>query len=382
MHTGLFTQHTRDKLKYATHNRDVNKSPVLEQLLDRMMLAGQRSFQLNPTTLSITNIRNTLLMMDRHNQGNTKFKNDIQQMDQTTSFILTTGSVSINVHFLHDTSDMNTSYMGTVAHAISTFCNMFPGKYDDLSIYVSIDDNDRNLHYPEHLQEPSQKFDYLVQNSSSFVASGLTSLSSNVVILTKTEEIVKLLYHELCHYIGLDRLLLSNEISLTWDVRDKTVSTSEAYAEFISVILTTIYQAIQYSHIHRTDITETLYLFLSYEIGYSYQLTANMLYFYGYDGGNYVDFFRKVKHRHTNPIQIFSYVFLRTVLLQYYDDVLKLVGPALYVTGQNVRGVVDIMRNNHILSEKLGEYIINSRHYDNVSYILLNLDWPRIHFAR
>jgi hypothetical protein len=194
----------------------------------------------------------------------------------------------IIVHFITNENEQN--LVAAILHSINTFVNLYQYEYDGLTIYVCTDDNKRT--------------------NSLFTISGITDTSKNIIILTKKEEIIKLLFHELCHYAKLDDTLRKNFI-VEWSVSDNDINMSEAYSEMLSIILTCAYIS---AHIS-TSIENTYNLFIKFiqaEISHSLYLCLNYL---SHINTNVEDFFSGKGPIMNFNIQVPAYVFLRTCLL-------------------------------------------------------------------
>jgi hypothetical protein len=88
--------------------------------------------------------------------------------------------------------------------------------------------------------------------SGAMNVSGVTQRSSKQIILTKSEEIIKLLYHEMVHYIGLEQFL---QTSTKYDfaLTNKNLNLAEAYAELMAIILYCAYLTIHFLGIQKIN---------------------------------------------------------------------------------------------------------------------------------
>lgn len=208
---------------------------------------------------------------------NDDFEKEVLLMNKSFSCSLH----SIKLYFLF--LDFPLNLIAGIIHAINTFCCLFPFNYKGLSIYICLDENKRII------------------SKNIFNISGITDKYNKTIILTKKEEIIKLLFHELIHYIGLDSsLLIFSELKYF-----------EAYTELLSVIFFVAYKSIHYKRNFNKELNK--------ELKYSLLLTSNILKYYGY-GDNYRDFFKQKKYEECK-IPIWEYVLLRTQLFLNIDKI-------------------------------------------------------------
>lgn len=325
----------------------------IDKLRNDMVVAQKAPMDMIPLMEpDINSLKKLFIDFDREFNMNTEsvFISQVKSMGYTYSIKLN-GTITLN--FLTDTND---TYIPIIIHAVHTFSNLFPYNYVGLTINVCLDNTHRSITCTGTVPKI---FECLHRESSAFNVSGLTRRSDKMIIVTKKEEIVKLIYHELVHYIGLDHELIGI---------DYTDNLSEAYTEFMAIILNTAYISMLYNKYHEL---------LNAEIKYSVWLTAAMLKFFGYT--NVQGFFRD-NLVIDSPILTQEYVVIRTQLLLNINKIAELVGPDKWrINSDKVDSLVKLMKITPRMVELVGQSIMYIDKPINVSYTLIDLDWDSIY---
>lgn len=312
--------------------------------------------------------------------GSSKLKNDITEMESVFSLELQVSDSKIKLHFLSYSIIKDSNIIATLIHALNTFCNLVPYHYHDLTIYILLDDNRRNLPNEELLinLNYAQKIEYSQQLSSAFTVSGVSSNSEKFVMLTKKEEMIKLLYHEMVHASNLDVLLRNNKIKSTWDIENKFFNLSEAYTETISVVLNVLYHSIRLN-IHSQNNTSSIFLNMLYnEIMYSTFISAKLLHFYGYNADNLETFFTNRSRLLWSPIACWEYIIIRTIFLRNIDKLFDIwtldQNFNLRVTNNNINDIISIFELDDSFIKDLKKMIPMANQTQSLSYTLYELD--------
>lgn len=371
----ILTKSSKEKINNFIPEFDLNlQNNALKILLYKFIQASTFVTTIREiTSPRLTDLKKKFIDFDvnYNNIMDSQYQRDIRAMQYSASFELQINANSIKTHFLFGYSQ-DIHYIVHVLHALATFCHVFPHNYDGLTIYVSLDDNSRQIKSIGTLSM-DEIFYYLKKKSLAFNTSGYTNVLENMILLTKKEEIVKLLYHELVHYVGLDVGL--NDLNFNWAV-DKKIIFSEAYTEFLSVIFTLMYYVI---FIYLQNDTVNVYDFfefiLNLEYNYSLYLTATILKFYGYDTLTLHDFFDNVGKTMNSPIYIWEYVVLRTV---FFDNMSQIFPTNDFKMNDINKKKLQKFENRSALLEKLMNYISKINGMGNVSYMMLDVDWNSI----
>lgn len=173
---------------------------------------------------------------------------------------------------------------------------------------------------------------HMIKKSTAHTTSGETFSHKNEIILTKEEELAKLVLHELVHIFDLEKddgsirspnLVIYNN----WCIDDSTnLSTFEAYTELLSNIFhcfsITCEMALKNN---REPTIDDLIKYLEIECMYSVYLTAKLLYWYGYRVDNINTFFSKMEGcpRVFSPIPMMDYIIIRGILFFSLDKLLS-----------------------------------------------------------
>lgn len=322
----------------------------LKQLVHRMS-HGPTHFDIYPDTTSIDVIKKKMKQFINHVQHapHSKLSSDIDKMS-FASYKLETTQGFVKLSFLFDETESN--YVNIMMKAVYTFCHLFPYDYNNLHIYICLDDNKRTIDLPTSMlnKNMKSKINYLQSQSSGFSVSGICYPKSKTIILTKREEIIKLLFHELVHFIGLDDQLIKYKLY-------------EPYTECLAVLLTIAFESIYLSKALNLNIDDVCHELLTIEVNYSLYLTTNVFKFFGYD----VD-------RYKNKM-VTQYIVLRTILLIHLNDVLNMSDDYFYFTKKNVKKLIDIINNNKLV-DKL-KPLMALPMSSSISFLAIDLNWSQ-----
>ena len=362
----------------------LNLSPLndnLKFLLEKIINAHSKTMYYKEIETNINYIRDVFLNFskDMNNTKKSKFANDILKMSYVHTFKLKIINDVIVVNFISDKNNNNKNLIFSILHAINTFCLAFPSNYDNLYIYISLDNNKRLLDYPDNLTTIEEKLDYLNKHSLALNVSGMTNSHNKIIILTKIEEIIKLLFHELVHFARLDNFG-SHSINFNFSISNN-ITIQEAYAEFMSIILSTAYESIYISTYLNYNIYDIYNILLYLEKTYSIYLSTNLLKFYNYNKYNFMDFFENKGRKMFSHIHIWEYVIIRTQLLLNIDRVANLVGRYdWYVNEYDINSLLDLMLINKDFLNDISFFMNNTTINKSLSYKIIDIDWKKINY--
>jgi hypothetical protein len=370
-------------LTKSSQNKYLNKQPSidppldpkLKKILDTMIVSFKKKLIINiKSPIKIQKIQKIFVQFHNMftNVRDSKFISDIKSFDKTITYTLNIPRGKITLNFIYNNDKIK--IISAITHALHTFCYFFDDDnidYDGLSIYICLDNNKRDIIVPNEYKSYDEKITYLQKKSLALNVSGMTDKNKKVIFLTRTEEIVKLLFHEMVHYIGLDEKLRYVNFVNGWAILPAKLNISETYTEFMAVLLNAAYQTIHIWCVNREKSIETIYKsILDLETIYSLRLTANILKFYGYDYSTYDDFFKWHGQKKSEPIPLWEYIFLRTICMMNITFF-----PANYVMN-DVRVLIKLLKNDGDLRKRLGEYMMTPID-QNISYNMIDLDWTK-----
>lgn len=379
----LLTQNSKYKintLMLSKKNKSVMNSQ-LRNILDKMkrsFMSDLKIVALQP--INLKKMQNIFVNFDKtlNEISSSKFQNDIIEMDKIHSVKLETKHGDIVLNFLSNGKKNN--LIAAVIHSLNTFCNCFPHNYNELVIDICLDDNNRNINYDElqNFTSYDKIFSELKHKSGAFNVSGVTYRHEHNIILTKTEELIKLLFHEMIHYVGLDNKLYGKSGNMNLAISNN-LNLSEAYTEFMSVLLYVAYHSIHYSGINKnTNIYDYFCEIFRLETEYSSYLASNILKFYGFDSKTFKNFFTEKNEKIYCPIPIWEYVFFRTQLMLKISSVCECVGNSWEIDNTNINQIIDLMNFDDFLIEKLSICMEKIEPINNLSYLLIDFDWNKI----
>lgn len=301
------------------------------------------------------------------NKNSSKFNDDLKTMNKTLSFKLFLDSTSsINIYFIYKKYE---KIIPVLIHAINSFCHFFKNKknYDGLNIYVSLDDNKRSL-------DMNISIDDHIDKCTAFTVSGITNKANKLIILTKKEEIIKLLFHELIHYTELDLIFVGDDVinntsSGPWNV-------SECYAETLGIIFYSLFQSIYLSSEIKLSIEKIFEKILFSEINYSIKLSSTVFKLMGVTDKNKLNKYFENKLSVTSfPISLVEYILLRTMLFLDYKTIQKIID-----NNFNPIKIKQDIKTVFFSNKKFIEYMNNSFEepvLDNLSYCSISVDWNK-----
>lgn len=415
----ILIENSKNKLKQFQIDPKLRPklTPNIKKLLDDTMTAFLTEIDLEPKqSININELKNIFIDFNQtfNSVKNSKFEKDVNAMNGLAEFHLKIGKDVIRIYFLVDDINKHINNIASILHALNTFCYLFPHNYHHLVIYICLDDNMRNIDFfknqvnptsgnidfsknqvnpiggnidfpknqvnlnnaaPKNKVDYENIFDYLRKTSSGFNVSGVTYRSKQTIILTKSEEIIKLMYHEMVHYIGLDHELLNIKHNFNWAMSNSYLNLSEAYTEFLSILLYSAYETIHVFGLKKIDIYELYEKILFLETNYSIYLSCNILKFYGYDNVTVTNFFEGIGEKHFSPILVSEYIILRSQLFLNIDAVSNLLGPTWMITQNNKNHVLELMKTDNNLINKLSLFMEKTQPIKSVSYVIIDFDW-------
>jgi hypothetical protein len=375
----LLTKNSLDKLKLLemTDTDIVCLPQSYQNLINDTIIAFKEPLKVSREVSSITidKFKTDIIDFDDHFNSFgtcTKLQRDLKKMNHYYSVRLSVGG-HITVNILSEHTDH--ALIGTIIHSINTFCHLFPYDYSGLVIGIILDDNKRDIMLSDDALQIQIK--NMQKNSSAFTVSGVTRRRDKNILLTKREEIIKLLYHELVHYIGLDAVLVGHPYMTTWNINNKIINLSEAYTEYMSIILHSAYISVHLMAKFGVDPIQTFTEIISYEIKYSLLLTSSILQIYGYNSHNYSTFFtgNSAIPPATSPIATWEYIILRSQLFLQMNNILD---KPWTLSRKDIKNIVQIADNHDLIIKALTPYFTRLYTLKNISYIAFDLNYTFI----
>jgi hypothetical protein len=193
-------------------------------------------------------------------------------------------------------------------------------------------------------------------NSGSTTTYGNTSYADPLIKIYRTEELVKVLFHELIHACKFDKIFDDYPKHTFKVTRDKllfTESITECFARIMNIIL--------YSHIYNTDFNKIL----NYEITFGLIQTAKILNNYGFMSikdflNNDVSDERVIKQE----TSAFEYYILTTILLINVNEFLTIIKNK--GTIKDIIKLIDKTFNDNIYQTKVNNIINNIDNMDDI----------------
>ncbi|QTF49116.1 hypothetical protein qu_221 [Acanthamoeba polyphaga mimivirus] len=379
MNLSLLTKSSCEKIIDLDFPKNIETivSNNLSALVDNMLIASKKQIILTHYEPDIYLLKNVFINFDENlnNVFDSKFQHDVKLMTEVYGFKMNINDQIININIL--TTNNKKGYVVALIHAINTFCHMFPYEYHGLTMYICLDDNTRNIDFDPSNYSLDDMFKRLHKESGAFNVSGMTQRSSKKIVLTKSEEIVKLMFHEMVHYIGLDQKLLSINKSYNWNLINQRLNISEAYTEFLSVLLNSSYEAIYFMVSTDSNVHNTFQKILSKETTYSVWLSSYILKLYGYNSHNLHEFFsgQNLQPKYS-PIPSWEYIILRTQLLLNINEMNEFFPENLKINNLNLDKFLSLIEINNDFIELIKSFIFSITNLrKNISYNLIDINW-------
>ncbi len=380
------TNTSKTKLQHIDkiNNVQANMNPKLQKMLDDIKIAFGSDLKIDHQPINkLIHTKNIFIEFSKDilNVPESKFEHDLSRMNNYIGINLHVHNSIIKLNFIFNGDGLidYTKYISAIVHALNTFCHMFKYNYHNLEINVCLDNNERII--PDFSKEKSikDKIIYLQKNSLAFNSSGVTYRQNLLINLTRTEEIVKLLFHEMIHWIRLDNALVSTPFKNKWATTGSGgFYLYEAYTEFMSILLYSAYQSIHIYTLIRTNPYDIFQMILSLEFTYSIYLTSRILRFFEYDANNYEMFFNGTGHKKTQPIFLWEYIFFRTILMLDIEAVMEILPQDYRLDATSTKLLSSVFNDDHKLINELSSVISEKNISDSVSYLLVDLDWSLI----
>lgn len=275
-----------------------------------------------------------------------------------------------NIKYYHSQND--TAYHTLLNQRIYTMFTIYQKK-KKLNLIIVTNDKNRVLNKKRSNNIKGDLTD-MKQKGSANVSSGVTTYEGKMVISRK-EELPKLLIHELIHFLGLDgnffnlnnqELFHSKETFTNYNITSfcvqKNISSFvyESYTEFLSNILNCLFIGLEIPNGNFSTMIETLEL----ERLYSIYQTAKLLYYFGFD--NFDSFFLDCKNKINSKNRRF---FTDTLYLDY-----TIIRSIMFFSFQEVLEIMDIKNNLLEIKNKKNNFyhqlqiIVNNTLYGNRDY--------------
>ena len=182
----------------------------------------------------------------------------------------------------------------------------------------------------------NENFDVIFHDN---INSGAT-LPGRFIYIFRKEELIKVLFHELVHYLNLDMIEYQDEFKSLYhkiNLEADMINPNEAYTETLALLLLNIWEY-YYLNID-IDINYYLNKKLTIELGWSYFQICKILKYFGCYN-SYEDLFTN-KCIFKQKTNVLSYFFLKTYFLQNINLILKdFKINSLYVNYSKIKSII------------------------------------------
>lgn len=215
----------------------------------------------------------------------------------------------------------------TMVKRTAVFSSVY-GKKEHCHIYIDSNERKRNILNGEDLTDHKG----LDKRGEGLTTAGLTDPSRMMIILTKKEEMAKLLLHELLHFYdiqpNIDNVFVK-KLEKKWNISN-TFHLYEAHCELFGIILNCMFLACEYDYKKNLNMSEIqlsklFTYYISHERKYSLYLTARLLKAYGYEKNNFKNFFLRKEGKIMTNGSIPAYNIVRGIFFYNLDEYLELL---------------------------------------------------------
>jgi hypothetical protein len=339
----------------------VTSSSLSDEICKEMiehLVNGIKNSTLDGMTTKI-DIRQELIEFDRdiNNTPTSKFQDWVINSDgKISSFLI---NQWIEFHVYHDHLENNLIAVMGLAIGMFDIC-FIKDRSSTLRIIASLDNGKRMISRSKDCRES------LAEKSAGYTVSGVTYPSQHLIFLTKKQEIIKLLFHEMIHYAGLDKFMPRHQCSVLGSLDFR-----ESYSEAGSVILNSAFISIMCSSNFSQAIQEFKSI-ISIEQIYSRRLSTQILEYHGYSCTE-MNSFPLPDKDHQCPIAIWEYVLYRTKLLSFPDILIKnIMNPNDFDSRSRIE---KICIDNNLFKKLSKDYLPSNDHMMDISYIYHDIDW-------
>ena len=220
--------------------------------------------------------------------------------------------------------------------SILNFFNYLTNKNNFYEVQIYLSDEKKKINSNHNFLGPDN------------INSGLT-LPGHYIILFRKEEMIKVLFHELIHYLDLDMRNYQKELFFLYDkvnLKADIINPNEGYTEILALILLNIWES-NYKNIKINNFLEKK---LNFELYWSFIQITKILKFFNYKSFDKLFKNENIFYQKTN---VLSYFFFKTILLLNINSIFKdLTLDNLYIN----KSRFNIIKNNSDLKD-LKEYI-------------------------
>jgi len=219
----------------------------------------------------------------------------------------------------------------------------FIKKIDSIFNFFDLLTGKENMYYLEIFLSDKKK--YFNENLNSIdpdnINSGAT-LPGVFIYLWRKEEIIKVLIHEIVHYLDLDMRDYQNKFKILYkdiNLDAKMINPNEAYTEILALFLMSVWS--YYNREFNEDINNFVSKRLTIELGWSYhQISKILKYFKCYN--SYDELFSN-KCTFRQRTNVLSYFILKTYFLQNINEILdEFRLDNLYMTEKNSNRILNV----------------------------------------
>jgi hypothetical protein len=238
--------------------------------------------------------------------------------------------------------------------------------HDIIILWIPVD-KDRNFKY-----DNIEKINESTKNFEAFTASGLTYGDyPRITIISRYEEVDKLLFHELIHNLYLDGTKHHENVCKHTENEYKTIKNNnnynyeyaiyESYTELLSSYLNLIFKNIinNFDYNNKQNIIEKLCSQVIIELFYSYNVICNLIHINGYT--NFKEFINNVVFK--GNICFYEYYFLKALM---YNNYILEDNNNMNNTINNYKKIINITKKDNLLETIYNKGFIKN---ENFSYI-------------
>lgn len=373
------TSTSKQKIEFLSKNKrtfGIGSSIGSEKLVNMIFQAFMKPINSTMTTMeSHKTIMTNIIEWHDGMNGSSNFSKELEKLEKRIDIHLHFSSSTVNLKCIYNPHDH--PYVSAIIHAVNTIFNAFPPSNNKLEILVCLNEHERKISDECQFENYIDTINCLKKKSLGMNVSGATKNNNKWIIVTRKEEVIKLLFHECVHYLNLDLSLRDNPIISHWATTKDKFDVHEAYTEFLSICIYCAYIACHLIKFNDARKVQEMYqIIMEYECAYSIYLCQKILNFYGYFNSNFEKFFENKGDKNEQPILLWEYIFLRTICLLQTNNILDKLYNQDY-RADSSGWLQKVMMNDNLLIKELNS-LTRKTPWDSISYLAFDIDWIKL----
>ena len=254
--------------------------------------------------------------------------------------------------YYEDFKDVKIKYIDSILN----FLDNFTKKRNKYKLIIYLSDEPKNL---------NSKLNYIGPDN---VNSGY-SISNRCVCIWRKEELNKVLFHEMVHYLNLhliDYQYLFNDYFTKFNLESKFLNANEAYTEILALFLLSVWKFYYFKFYETTKLEDFVSKYLNIELAWSYYQMAKILNFFGCFK-KYDDFINpNINCNLKETSNVVAYFFIKSFFLKDIKNILSFMDEKhIYITLKDVKYIKKIVNLDEDRVKKTVDHLLKNSNFDD-----------------